>query len=239
MSVGSTVGLKKLIQDDLRRNFGTKSFPPAHFYYFLFVDFWLGALLFYPLSIAVFRGTWQNLDQLMEWWLPAGGFHGRLSTYVCLFVGMAASFSVSMTNYYVDWYCKAPSKEASCWSRMLFFAATRGFTLYSLYADTILWKGFWEVLDDLYEFCGWRVSLAATGVVLVFLISVGSLRSVMGTPLGTGFYVDTAATYLYIPTIWQMEVNADGLKCPNKIYARYDFLAVGQPTFPSRGRFSP
>ncbi len=70
----------------------------------------------------------------------------------------------------------------------------------------VVWKGFWEILDDVYETYKWRVSMGITGGILAYLLVIGSLRTVMGTPLGTGYFVDIDDCYLYIQTMWQMEV---------------------------------
>ncbi len=73
--------------------------------------------------------------------------------------------------------------------------------------STVVWKGMWDILDDVYETYSWRASMSLMGGVLIYLMTVGSLRTVMGTPLGTGFVADIDRCYLYIPTMWQMEVS--------------------------------
>jgi len=201
MPLFKPVVLRDLIKDDLRRNFGTSSYPPDRFYYPMLADFWLAALLFYPLAIAVFRGTWQCLDHLAAAVMPP-----RVATYVCLFVGAASSLAVTIANYHIDAWVQPPKPGIA--NRVKFFLYSRGFTIASLLSDIILWKGFWEILDDVYAATGWKASLLSSGVVLALLTSVGSLRAVMGTPLGTGFYVDADKSYLFIPTMWNMELNS-------------------------------
>ncbi len=136
--IGKPVVLKNLIKDDLRRNFGTNTFPPEHFYYLLLADFWIGTLVINPLAISVVRGSWQNLDQLMEYLLPAEK-HPRVSTYACAAFGCLASFSVSLTNHYCDRSFR-PDKSGRWFSlrEVRFFVASRLFTLASLYGDICL-----------------------------------------------------------------------------------------------------
>ena len=135
MHFGKPVILRNLIKDDLRRNFGTNSFPPSRFYYLLLLDFWIGTLLINPLAISVVRGSWQNLDQVMEHLLPAKVFP-RVATYVCYGVGCLASFSVSLINHYVDRRVRPdPSGRWLSVRQVRFFLASRLFTLCSLYSD--------------------------------------------------------------------------------------------------------
>ena len=207
MRVGRPILLKSVIKEELRRNFGTKSYPPIHFFYYLMLDFWMGAIVFYPLIIACFRGTWQCLDQLSEFLLPVQKYD-YTGTYCCLGMGSIFSLTISMVNQYLDRKIKPDYHDFwLSWTEVRFFLVSRIFTLFSLYTEVLLWKGFWELLDRIFVNYGWQVTLSITGFTVMFLLTIGSLRAVMGSPLGTGYFVDIDNCYLYITTMWQMEVS--------------------------------
>ena len=98
----------------------------------------------------------------------------------------------------------------------------------------VVWKGFWEILDDVYETYKWRASIGGTGAILVYLLLIGSLQATMGTPLGTGFFVDMDQCYLYIPTMWQMEVRLNLVI--KRLYILTSVPIAGQPFSSPRGR---
>ncbi len=133
MPWGKPVKLKELIKYDLRRNFCTNAFPPNLMYYLLLADFWLGTLVINPLAISVVRGSWQNLDQLMEALLPVK-VYPRAAAYLCFGLGCVTHFSVHLSNHYFDRRVCPDLSGKWCSLRELRFALiSRLFTLAALY----------------------------------------------------------------------------------------------------------
>lgn len=132
----------------------------------------------------------------MDYLLPKEKYN-LLSAYLCVAVGSVSSLAVSIVNQYLDRMVQPDPQRfwLSC-EELRFFVVSRVFTLASLYADITLWKGYWAILDDAYVTYHRWACVVLVASVLCFLIAIGSLRVVMGAPLGTGFMVDIDTYYM-------------------------------------------
>ena len=57
---------ERIVTEDLKRVFDIPSLKPRALFLCMIVDFWLGQLIFSPLIIAVFRGSWNVRNQMLD-----------------------------------------------------------------------------------------------------------------------------------------------------------------------------
>jgi hypothetical protein len=82
---------------------------------------------------------------------------------------------------------------------LAFFFASRLFVFVSVTADTLVWKGMWELLDNLddYEVMHTVMSNVIMVIVLaIILMCTLSFNACHCSTVGVGYYIDIDKTYL-------------------------------------------
>ena len=169
--------LETIIVQDLFRVFGP--FRPRALFLCLILDFWLSLLVFCPLTIAVFRGSWRNWDYIV---IIIGGC-GLSQSIITSVIGAIGMIILIVTQINLQNLIK-PDPDGKWFSKqqIWFVFVSRTIIFISLSIDTLLWKGLWEILDHSKYFEKWfsnvlmfvLISAILIPLVIIFKLSISN-----------------------------------------------------------------
>ena len=91
-------GFELIIIEDLKRVFKKDVFRPRALFFCLFVDYWLGFLVFGPLIFITFRGSWQIWDYVLTSTINCGLVQSIMTTVT----GSIVMTLMVLTNIYLQ-----------------------------------------------------------------------------------------------------------------------------------------
>jgi Fuseless len=126
---------------------------------------------------------------------------GIIQSVTCLVIGCLSMIILIVCQIHLQAVIKPdPSGKWFTGRQTIFFVASRTFVFVSICVDTLIWKGFWEILD----FTGaledvWPNIILFIGVTLI-LAGFQSLNACHSSALGLGLNVDISSEFLSIDT---------------------------------------